>query len=212
MSKIAFVFDDGYAKSCCAVAALFERYAVSAVFGVLAEPWGRHPDRGDWSLWRDLAERGHIIHPHGFEHKSLALMTFEDAVVSLERCFEEFLKYLPNFELSQAVFHYPYNAGTDELNAWLIDHVAAVRIGGTGFNTNADLASRVLHCTGFGPDYCDQHLSDQLDQCELDKPNAFIYNLHGVDGEGWGPIHLGALEKALNVILDSPDFSYWNFT
>ena len=85
MTKIALVFDDGYAKSCVAVADLFERYRLRAVFAVLAEPAEFLPNLGDWPLWNELAGRGHLIHPHGYNHDSLPDMPFDDAVRSLGR-------------------------------------------------------------------------------------------------------------------------------
>ena len=130
-TKIALVFDDGFAKSCKIIANLFEQYHLRAVFAVLAEPGGFLKGLGDWKLWNELAHGGHIIHPHGYDHTSLSKIPFESAVERLQRCFDTFQNRLPQFRLDQVLFHYPYNTGTSELNGWLLDRVAGVRIGGT---------------------------------------------------------------------------------
>src|SRR5437870_1705489 len=71
-TKVGIIFDDGFARSTLATAAIFEQYKLSAVFAVLADPSSFVPGCGDWTMWNDLPRRGHIIHPHGQTHAKLS--------------------------------------------------------------------------------------------------------------------------------------------
>lgn len=206
-TKVALIFDDGFACSCRKIADLFERHELRAVFSVLAN---FKSGLGDWDLWNELKRRGHHIHPHGFDHSNLSEFSFEMATQSLTKCFETFEKNLNQFDLKQSIFNYPYNAGTPELNQWLLTKVRAVRVGGSGFNSEADLSTRIFHSTSFGPGECSESLRENLVRSEQVRPHAFIQTLHGVESEGWGPIGLEALDKILTSIQKNSNFSYWN--
>ena len=70
-TKVGLIFDDGFAKSTLATAAIFEQYKLPAVFAVLADSSSFVPGCGDWAMWNDLQRRGHIIQPHGQTHAKL---------------------------------------------------------------------------------------------------------------------------------------------
>jgi len=154
--KVTLVFDDGFRRSSLATAEIFEEFRLPAIFAVNARP-GREglEAKGDWTLWNELADRGHRIDPHGLIHADKTLLPLDLAQDLISRCLNEFSEKLRHFEAARAVFHFPYTASTPELNRWVCRRVAAVRVAGTGFNTSGDLASRVLHCVTSGPQLCD---------------------------------------------------------
>ena len=54
-----------------------------------------------------------------------------------------------------------------------------------------------LTCTSHGPDNCEQHLDGEIARL-LEQPSGWlIYNVHGLDDEGWGPIGSDYLDKLL---------------
>src|SRR6185503_1789380 len=96
-TKFALVFDDGFAATCRAVSKLFEAHDLPAVFAVMVEPGDFAPGIGDWRQWNDLSRRGHLIHPHGFDHTHLTPLPHEEAVERVDRCLVEFQKRLNGF-------------------------------------------------------------------------------------------------------------------
>jgi peptidoglycan/xylan/chitin deacetylase (PgdA/CDA1 family) len=211
-TRVALVFDDGFLRSCLTAAKLFESRNMRATFAVLAEPAGFAPGLGNFDLWNEFVQRGHRVDPHGWHHDHLDQLPPEQAIDGLRRCLDAFAERLAGFNTAAAVFHYPYNTGTPALHAWLLERVSAVRIGGTGLNDAGELASRVWHCTASGPECCDAHLLAMLDRAVSQRPAALIYNLHGIDGEGWGPVNTDTLSRVLDRIVDHPALVPWNLT
>ncbi len=219
-TKVSLVFDDGFTQSCLKVADCFEKRGLSATFAVLVEHKTFMPafHKGEFSLWNTLQARGHIIHPHGFDHTDLTSIPHEHAVSRIDACLEYFSKHLDYFEPASTIYHATYNRTTPELNAYLLTKVRAVRstglLGtiGNGMNHDAELERRVLSCAWHGPDHCDEHLLASLVEAERVQPRLFLYMLHGLDEEGWGPIRSQALERALDFIEASPMLEYWNLS
>jgi peptidoglycan/xylan/chitin deacetylase (PgdA/CDA1 family) len=210
-TKIGIIFDDGFAKSSLATATLFEQYKLPAYFAVLAEPKGFSPNFriGDFALWNELQARGHVVYPHGYTHVKMSEIPHEQAVGELERCLATFSEKLNGFDAKQAMYAFAYNCGTPALCEWLLPRVRAVRIGGTGFLSEADLKSRIWHNVTHGPDDPGDHLLDHLEQCRVKKPPAFFYSLHGLDGEAWGAIAQDKLKRVLDLITTDDAFEYW---
>jgi hypothetical protein len=52
-------------------------------------------------------------------------------------------------------------------------------------------------CVGFGPERCDDHLSRTIESFLAGGPGWLCYNLHGLDGEGWGPVGSDTLDRLL---------------
>jgi hypothetical protein len=94
------------------------------------------------------------------------------------------------------------------LNQWLLPRVRAVRPGGDGFLTREQLDSGIWRSTTHGPDDPAEHLMGCLNTCRAQRPAAFFYSLHGVDGEAWGAIALDSLRKALEIIMSEPTLEY----
>jgi hypothetical protein len=136
-------------------------------------------------------------------------MAYPDAIKEMERCLSTFQQKLMGFEPARALYCFTYNLSTPALCQWLLKHVGAVRIGGSGMLGQADLDSRIWHSRVYGPDDPGTDLMDHLSQARRDRPAALFYVLHGLDGEGWGAIARGHLEHALETIQSDQTMEYW---
>ena len=157
----------------------------------------------DFGVWNELQARGHEIMPHGFKHANKQGLPFAESQDLIRRCLEIFSEKLDGFEPKESVFNFPYNLSTPELEEWLPTVVKAYRTAGGGLNPLPHEGQVKLTTTGYGPENCEKHLDDQIEQL-LSRPSGWlIYNTHGVDDEGWGPIgsdYLDCLLERLSSI------------
>jgi peptidoglycan/xylan/chitin deacetylase (PgdA/CDA1 family) len=208
---VTLSFDDGFRKSFEKIASIYEEFGLPACLNVLAG--GHQPDfvwpteytkgipNGDFALWNELKERGHEIMPHGYRHANLAGMAQDKARGLIRRCLDVFSEELTGFDPRKAVFNFPFNASTPELEAWLPGQVMAFRTGYEGINPLPGKNTVRLTCSAFGPGNCEEHLDGEIDRL-LGLPEGWlIYNTHGVDGEGWGPMRSSYLSKLLERLL-----------
>jgi len=89
---------------------------------------------GDFELWNELKRRRHEIMPHGYRHENLAKLPLDQAQELVRRCLGVFSEKLSGFDPKQALFNFPYNASTPELERWLPTQVRAFRTGGGAIN------------------------------------------------------------------------------
>src|SRR5437016_1466902 len=157
-TRAGLIFDDGFAKSTLATAAIFEQYNLPAVFAVLADSSSFVPGCGDWAMWNELQRRGHIIQPHGQTHAKLTELSPADGIDLVRRCLDSFTEHLEGFEAKNALYAFTYNTPTPQAIEWLLPRVRAVRIGGDPLLGEADLKSRVWRSQTDGP-------HDPYDQC-----------------------------------------------
>jgi len=206
---VTLSFDDGFKKSCIKIAESYEKYKLSACLNIVASAHMkdfRPPDyanvqRGDFGLWNDLKARGHEIMPHGYKHANKARLPFDEAKELILRCLDVFDKELKGFDRKQAVFAYPYNASTPQLDAWLPTQVRAFRAGGGGINSLPHKGQAKLTTTGFGPGNCDAFLDQQIEQLLAKESGWLVYTAHGLDDEGWGPMTATYLERLLDRLM-----------
>ena len=59
-----------------------------------------------------------------------------------------------------------------------------------------------LGCTSFGPENIDKHLNETIHSFLEGPPGWLIYNTHGVDDEGWGPVSAGFLDELLSKLSE----------
>jgi peptidoglycan/xylan/chitin deacetylase (PgdA/CDA1 family) len=111
----------------------------------------RHSPWGDFGLWNDLQRRGHEVMPHGYRHENLQKVSFQEGQDLVLRCLGVFAEKLDGFETKKAVFNFPYNASTPELEAWLPTQVRAFRTGGAAINPLPFPGQVRLTCRSFGP-------------------------------------------------------------
>jgi peptidoglycan/xylan/chitin deacetylase (PgdA/CDA1 family) len=206
---VTLSFDDGFANSSLRTAEIFERYGLAAELHVLAtghlgestDPWHARWPKGDFSLWNELRARGHHVMPHGYRHADKAALPLEEATRLIEACLDVFDAELEGFDRSAASFAFPYNRSTPALEAWLGARVRAFRTGGDPVMPLPRPGQQRVTCASFGPERCDEHLSQTVDELLAGPPAWLCYNLHGLDDEGWGPIGSDTLARLLERLL-----------
>jgi len=203
---ITLSFDDGFKKSSLLTAEIYEKHKMPACINVIAtghEKDFKSPDewqvteKGDFVLWNELKARGHEIMPHGYKHANKAKMPLKDAKDLITRCLEYFTKNLDGFKSSEAIFNMPYNDSTPELEEWMSGQVLAFRTGGPGINTLPYKGQKKLTCSAFGPGNTEKHLEEEIDALLKQPSGWLIYNTHGLNGEGWGPMTSDFLDRLL---------------
>ena len=204
---VTLSFDDGFKKSFLRTAEIYEKHGLSACLNVVAtahrktyQPPGKYiggSPRGDFGLWNELKQRGHEIMPHGYKHATLPQLPLAEAKDLVRRCLDVFVKELKGFDPKEAVFNFPYNASTPELEAWLPTQVRAFRTGGPAVNPLPHRGQAKLTCTSYGPENCEQAIDRQIEGLLAAKSGWLIFNTHGLDEEGWGPIRAAYLDRLL---------------
>lgn len=204
---ITLSFDDGFRASTMKTAEIFEKHNLSACINVIASghlPGFKVPDdsqvtdKGDFVLWNELLDRGHEVMPHSYKHANLTEMPLTEAQDLITACLDYFTENLKGFEMKNAIYNFAYNASTPDIEEWLGTQVRAYRTGGPIINPMPHKGQQRLTCGAFGPGNTEDHLDKQI-KLLLEKPSGWlIYNVHGLDGEGWGPMRSTYLDNLLN--------------
>lgn len=205
MRYLTLSWDDGFRRSTLQTAEILERYGLRAEFNVVAAP-NNAEACGDFELWNDLQARGHIIQPHGYNHTNKAAVPLSQAQDLITRCLGVFSERLEGFDARECIFNFPYNASTPEIEAWLPTLVRAFRTGPGPALNSLPARDRVKLTTCGWADaetWLDRCLEDWLAQSD----GWLIYNTHGLDGEGWGPIGSAYLERLLSRLLSRDDIA-----
>jgi len=211
---VSLSFDDGFAKSHLRTAEIYEQFGLSACFNIVSSgselnsPFkdkyaNKHP-MGDWDLWNELQDRGHEIMPHGYKHAYLPDIPLEEAKGLIKRCLDDFSRELRGFDPKRSVFNFPYNYSSPEIEAWLPEVVKAFRTSGGGFNPLPTADTVKITTEGHGPENCEKKLNGRLKEFLAGPSGWFVYNLHGLDEEGWGPVRATYLEKLLAKLVAEP--------
>jgi len=210
-TRVGLIFDDGMLKSSLATAKLFEEFGLAAVFAVIAETKDFAPAfvKGDFQVWNEMQQRGHVVAPHGYTHAKLTELPVPAACDLITRCLDTFTEKLDGFVAKAAVYDYTYNCGSPKLNEFLLPRVKAIRQDGTGFLSAKEIESRVWHSTAIGPHDPGDELLALLQQAKRRRPHTFLFTLHGTDGEAWGAIALDKLRRVLETIVSEEAFEYW---
>jgi len=204
---ITLSFDDGFKKSSIKTAEIYEKYGLSSCINVIATAHLREIGEtdsyhnwavGDFSLWNDLKRRGHEIMPHTYKHANLTQIPLEEAKILVDKCIEVFDEELDGFRAEESVFNLAYNASTPELEEWLSSKFRAIRTHGGLINPIPEKETFRLGCGAFGPESIDTHLIEFIDKFLKGPPGWFIYNTHGLDDEGWGPLSSNVLDELLS--------------
>jgi len=204
---ITLSFDDGFRKSSIRTAEIFEKYGLSACINVIASahltqfesPNEYHElPVGDFELWNDLKKRGHEIMPHSYKHANLTEMPLEEAKNLVLKCMDMFNQELDGFVEEESIYNFAYNASNKAIEDWLAPRVRAFRTSGGAVNPFPFACMKRLTCTSFGPENIDKHLEETINNF-LEGPSGWmIYNTHGLDDEGWGPMSSGYLDELLD--------------
>jgi peptidoglycan/xylan/chitin deacetylase (PgdA/CDA1 family) len=212
---VTLSFDDGFRKSSIKTAELYEKHNLSACINVVASAHMkdfRPPDyptvpRGDFGLWNELQARGHEVMPHSYKHANLRQLPLAEAKDLILRCLDVFSKELKDFDPKKAVYNFAYNASTPELEEWLPTRVKAFRTGGGAINPFPHKGQVKLTCTSFGPGNCEQAIDREIEKLLARETGWLIFNTHGLDEEGWGPIRATYLDSLLGRLsaIDAVD-------
>ena len=215
---LSLSFDDGFKKSFYRIAEIHENYGLKACLNVIAtghlksfntEPkWIPQNLLGDFNDWNKLKQRGHEIMPHTWDHLNLTTIPVEEAKEKVEKCLTFFEENLTGYSSEGAVYNFAYNASTTELEDFALTKVSAIRTGGW-LVLNYELANPLpvkneplrLGCYGHGPDFCDDYTEQEINKFLASNGGWLILNLHGLDEEGWGPVHGQYLDDLLKRLV-----------
>jgi peptidoglycan/xylan/chitin deacetylase (PgdA/CDA1 family) len=218
---VSLSFDDGFKKSFYEVAEIYEEFGLRACLNVIAigheqdfQPLvnGR-PDarivpfpKGDWDDWNKLKKRGHEVMAHTYNHQNLTTVPLEEAKALIVKCAEVFESRLKGFKASQSVYNFAYNASTPPLDAFALTKFLVVRTqGDTPVNPIPHRRVPVrIGCFSHGPDSCDQFLNEELNKFLKSPGGWFVFNTHGLDTEGWGPMSSNYLRSTLARLVKMP--------
>lgn len=211
-------FDDGFKKSFYKIAQIHEEVGLKACFNVIAS--GHLPGFkavGQWILpellgnfddWNALKHRGHEVMPHSWTHVDKTSIPFDHAKELILQCLEYFKDNLDGYDPKYAVYNFPFNASTLELDTFTLQHVGAVRTGGWNFLSDNGpnpiptiLSPLRLGCWSYGPDNGDQYVEKTINQFLESAGGWLILNLHGLDDEGWGPVSTDYLISLLKRLV-----------
>ena len=204
---VSLSFDDGFRKSFVRTAEIYERFGLSGCFNVIAsahipgnkvrDDYMRQELFGDFGLWNELQDRGHEIMPHGYQHAHLAELPIEEAKGLILRALDLFSKELRGFDPKKSVFNFPYNQSSPELEAWLPSVIMAFRAHGGMLNPVPGTDTVKITTGGWGPGNAEKHVDETVERLLAQPSGWMVYNLHGLNEEGWGPIRPEYLTKLL---------------
>jgi peptidoglycan/xylan/chitin deacetylase (PgdA/CDA1 family) len=203
---VTLSFDDGFKRSFTRTAGIYEKYKLSACLNVMAagtseNAYIKASPLGDFVLWNELKRRGHEIMPHGYRHENLQQLSFNEGSELVRRCLGVFSEKLDGFDPKQAIFNFPYNASSPELEHWLPTQVRAFRTGGDAIQSLLERGRAKLTCTSFGPGNCEAAIDREVERLLARESGWLIFNTHGLEDEGWGPIRATYLEGLLEKLL-----------
>lgn len=204
---VSLSFDDGFRKSFIRTAEIYEKFGLSGCFNVIAsahmpgnlvrDDYMKQEQFGDFVLWNELQDRGHEVMPHGYQHAHLASLPLDEAKDLIRKALDVFAKELRGFDAGKAVFNFPYNQSSPELEQWLPSVVRAFRTTGGMINPLPTPATVKITTGGWGPDNAEKHVDETIEKLLALPSGWMVYNLHGLDEEGWGPIRPAYLERLL---------------
>lgn len=210
---LSLSFDDGFKKSFYQVAEIHERYGLSACLNVIAsghltsfkgvDRWILPELMGDFNDWNKLKARGNEVMPHTWEHLNLTEVSLEKAKENMDKCFTYFAENLDGYTPDEAVYNFAFNASTSELEDYALKKYRAVRSAGWILLKNAkfnipEKGIKRLGCWSYGPDYCDEQVEKEINDFLDTDGGWLILNVHGLDGEGWGPLRSTYLDQLLS--------------
>ncbi len=217
---VTLSWDDGFRKSFHKTADIFEANGLRACFNVIAtaneedfQPRvGGKPDvgivgnpMGTFTEWNALKRRGHEVMAHTYNHANLTEMPLDQAKADIDKCAAYFEKHLKGFKARDSVYNFAYNASTPELDAYVLTKFLVARTqGDSPVNPIPTHRNPVrIGCYSHGPECCDDYFESELVKFLQGPSGWFVFNTHGLDGEGWGPMtskYLDALLKRLGKL------------
>jgi peptidoglycan/xylan/chitin deacetylase (PgdA/CDA1 family) len=147
--------------------------------------------------------------PHSWKHLNLTKVPLSQAKENIQKCVEYFDANLDGYDAKKAVYNYAFDASTEELDLFTLQHVRAVRTGGWLLWEDEEYNAMPitektgrLGCWTNGPNNNDRWVDKQIDDFLKTDGGWLILNLHGLEEEGWGPISANYLDKLLKRLTD----------
>ena len=144
---------------------------------------------------------------HGYKHAFKRNMPLADAQALIEKCLQYFEDNLKGFERQDAIFNFPYNASSPELEAWLAPRVRAFRTrgeDGNAWNPFPAPPHPKLVSSSKGPENIDAYLDREINEFLAGPAGWFVFSAHGLDEEGWGWISSDFLDRLLVRLVKTP--------
>lgn len=206
-------FDDGFKKSFYKIADIYEEHGLSACLNIIAsghlpsfqkvDEWILPELMGNFEDWNALQERGHEIMPHSWQHLNLANQPLDEAKELIVQCLDYFEEHLDGFDASEAVFNFPFNSSTPELEEFTLTKVGALRSSGeTALNPIPSSPEPFrIGCRSMGPDNIDNWVEQQVNDFLESEGGWLVLNVHGLDDEGWGPMSTSFLRSLISRLV-----------
>jgi len=217
---LSFSFDDGFKKSFNRAAEIHEEYGTKGCFNIIAtahipifKPVGEWilPElMGSFHDWNRMVSRGHEVMPHTWEHLRLTEIPIVKAKKNIDKCLDYFENNLDGYDPSSAVYNYAFNASNDDLDEFTLQRVKAIRTGGWLVLGENKIANQIptttenikLGCWADGPGLCDDYVEKTTNTFLQGEGGWLIFNLHGLDNEGWGPISTKYYDSLLKRLVE----------
>jgi len=205
---LTFSFDDGFKKSVYRIADIFEEHGLQACINVIAsghfpkfqkvDDWILPELLGDFNDWNKLKGRGHEVMPHSWKHLNLARRPLEQSKELIVKCLDYFEENLDGYKNEGAVFNFPFNSSTPELEAFTLDKVLGIRSRALREEVTPNIFRQ--GCYTNGPKNIDNWGDKEIKEFLSTSGGWLILNVHGLDNEGWGPISTKFLDKKLRQL------------
>lgn len=206
-------FDDGFKNSFYKIAEIYESHGLSACFNVIASghlpgfkavgKWILPELMGDFDDWNTLKSRRHEVMPHSWQHLNLTEQPLEEAKALIIKCLDYFEVNLEGYKSSEAVFNFPYNDSTPELEEFTMSKTLAIRSHGDSPVGEIPKAKKAYRkgCWSKGPENIDDWVEGQVNDFLETSGGWLILNTHGLDDEGWGPMSTGYLTGLIGRLV-----------
>ncbi len=210
---VSLSFDDGFKKSFDKIAEIHERFGLRACLNVIAIGHTAEFDigrlasggantsvpLGNFDDWNKLKRRGHEVMAHTYDHARLTDLPIAQARELIDKCAAFFERNLDGFKTSESIYSFAYNASNAELDDYALSKFLGIRTRGGPVNPLPPPGR--AGCVSFGPGNCDLFVQAQIDKFLASSGGWFVFNAHGLDEEGWGPMSSAFLTSLLGRII-----------
>ncbi|HJV84104.1 MAG TPA: polysaccharide deacetylase family protein [Noviherbaspirillum sp.] len=185
----SYTFDDGYPSS-ATIARIFEEHGVRATFYIVANT----ADYAGWSLWKDLAAKGHEIGNHSMTHRvDMSDPTVSDQTLNTE-IKDSRSVIAQNTGIFPRTFAFPWHAYTP--------HAMSIAEQNHYFVRKVAIDDPTYRWVFFDQDHTPtlaealKNANDTLSEV-VSIGGWMVAGGHGVDGDGWSPVTSQFLEDHL---------------
>lgn len=138
--------------------------------------------------------------PHGYKHADLTEIPLPEAKNLIRKSLNIFEERLDGFDVATSIFNFPFNSSNQVIEDWLSNEVFAFRTSGKARNPLPYKGQKKLTCISKGPENVDDFIQDEVEKFLAGPSGWFIFNTHGLDGEGWGPMSSSLLDELLDKL------------